>query len=300
MLAFVSPSDFGQPNPEPDHSAQSERPGLWKRIDRFSRRIFRGPPYQTKGQPFERGHRFKLSVQRRFVVDLLHFAKKVPSIPMQRRMSLADVIAIRRSWTARPSWTAIFAKAFAIVAAKRPEFRRVFLSFPWGHLYEHPANVASVGIEREYEGELGVFLGQIPQPELMSLREIDARIDHFKIAALETIPEFARVIRLSRRNWLSRRLTWWTGLNVSGLYRAWYFGTFAVSVTANFGAASLHQLTPLTTAVNTGTFDPDGGLDVRLTYDHRVMDGGTVARALADLEEVLHVEILAELLAEAE
>jgi len=282
------------PPPEP------ERLSLRQRLDHFSRRVFRGPPFQTQGQPFERGRRFKLSLQRRFVVDLLHFAKRVPSIPMQRRMSLADVVGIRRAWTKPPSWTAIFLKAFAIVAAKRPEFRRTFLPVPWGHLYEHPANVASVGIEREFEGEPGVFMGQIPQPEQLSLREIDGRIDFFKNAPVESVLEFSRALRLSRRRWPLRRLTWWAGLYISGLYRAWYFGTFAVSVTANFGAASLHQLSPLTTSLNTGTFTTDGDLDVRLTYDHRVMDGGTVARALADLEEVLHVEILAELLADAE
>ena len=32
-------------------------------------------------------------------------------------------------------------------------------------------------------------------------------------------------------------------------------------------------------------------LDVRIIYDHRVMDGSTVARALADLEEVLNHEL---------
>jgi pyruvate/2-oxoglutarate dehydrogenase complex dihydrolipoamide acyltransferase (E2) component len=32
----------------------------------------------------------------------------------------------------------------------------------------------------------------------------------------------------------------------------------------------------------------DGGLDVRIIYDHRVMDGATVARALGRLEEILN------------
>jgi pyruvate/2-oxoglutarate dehydrogenase complex dihydrolipoamide acyltransferase (E2) component len=34
---------------------------------------------------------------------------------------------------------------------------------------------------------------------------------------------------------------------------------------------------------------------VRITYDHRVLDGATVARALAELERVLTHEILTEL-----
>lgn len=34
---------------------------------------------------------------------------------------------------------------------------------------------------------------------------------------------------------------------------------------------------------------------VRVTYDHRTLDGGTVARALANMESVLRNEIVAEL-----
>ena len=55
------------------------------------------------------------------------------------------------------------------------------------------------------------------------------------------------------------------------------------------------MLSPLTTTLNYGTFDPDGGLDVRVTYDHRVFDGGTAARATADLESALRTVLLTEL-----
>jgi hypothetical protein len=40
----------------------------------------------------------------------------------------------------------------------------------------------------------------------------------------------------------------------------------------------------------------DGGVDVRLVYDHRVLDGGTVARALVRFEEILNTTIRDELL----
>ena len=32
----------------------------------------------------------------------------------------------------------------------------------------------------------------------------------------------------------------------------------------------------------------DGAVDVRVVYDHRVLDGATVARALEDLEGILN------------
>src|SRR5262249_3292868 len=60
------------------------------------------------------GRYLPLSPARRFVGDLVHFAKQVPTVPMQRRMSLADVVAARKAAPNRPSWCSIFAKAFAL------------------------------------------------------------------------------------------------------------------------------------------------------------------------------------------
>ena len=44
-------------------------------------------------------------------------------------------------------------------------------------------------------------------------------------------------------------------------------------------------------------FEDDGRIDVRLTYDHRSLDGAAVARALAHPKEVLHDDLRAEWLA---
>ena len=259
---------------------------------RFAQLWRRQPPYRA-------GRWIPLSLQRRFVVDLLHFAKKVPSVPMQKTMALAERVAARRAARSKVSWSAIFTKAYAIISAARPELRRSFLSFPWPHLYEHEFVVASVGIERDCGGEPGVFFGNVPTPQTLRLVEIDALIRHFKTAPIESIESFRTVLRLSRLPKPLRRFVWWFGLNVRGLYRATFFGTFGISVVAALGAAGLHLLSPLTTTLNYGTFQDDGRLDVRATYDHRVMDGATVARALADLERVLMGEILAELRADA-
>jgi hypothetical protein len=41
--------------------------------------------------------------------------------------------------------------------------------------------------------------------------------------------------------------------------------------------------------------DPDGCLAMRLSWDHRVFDGGMAARVLVDLEDVMNRVITAEL-----
>jgi hypothetical protein len=237
-----------------------------------------------------------LSPQRRFVCDLLSFAKKVPSVPSERRMHLGDVVAARASHAERISWCAIFLKAYSIVSATRPELRRSYLPAPWAHLYEHPINVASFSVERKYHDEDGVFFAQIPRPETLTLRELDQLVRTYKSAPVDSVWPFRRAMLLSRMPLPIRRLVWWLGLYSDGACRAHFFGTFGISVVASLGAAGLHLLSPLTTTLNYGAFDEQGTIEVRLSYDHRVLDGAPVARALAALEDVLHGPIRDELL----
>ena len=248
---------------------------------------------ETMAQPV--GRNLRLSLPRRFIGDLVHFAQRVPSVPVQRVMQLASLVSARQRATPSPSWCAIFTKAYALVASAYPELRRAYLSFPQPHLYEHPINVASIAVERRFRDEDAVFFIHLKNPEKLTLQELDGQLRRAKEQPIEQISSFRRVLLVSRVPWPLRRLIWWTGLNVSGRKRAQYLGTFGVSVYSGLGAASLHPLSPLTTALNYGVIASDGSVDVRLVYDHRVLDGATVARALADLERVLTHEILAEL-----
>jgi hypothetical protein len=215
---------------------------------------------------------------------------------MQRRMQLADVIAARRTWPERLSWCSIFLKAYSIVAAKRPELRRSYMPFPWPHLYEHPCNIATFSVERRYGGEDAVFLAQVPRPEVFDLGSLDQFVRRHTTTPIEEVACFRRALRVSKLPLPIRRLVWTAALNGDGSIRAQVFGTFGISVVGSLGAAGLHLLSPLTTTLNYGTFEPDGSLDVRITYDHRVLDGAPVARVMAALEEVLHGEILTELM----
>jgi hypothetical protein len=228
------------------------------------------------------------------VCDLVHFARQVPTVPVQRRMDLGALVAARDLAQPRPSWCALFTKAYGFVAAAWPVLRRSYLSFPRPHLYEHPMNVASIAVERRWQDEDAVFFAPLRIPEKQSLSDIDAQMRAWKEKPIEELASFRRILLISRLPWSLRRLVWWCGLNVSGRKRAHYMGTFGVSVYAGLGAASLHPLSPLTTALNYGVIDDKGRVDVRLIYDHRVLDGATVARALGELERVLNCELLVE------
>lgn len=245
-----------------------------------------------------RGRVVPLSVARRLVCDLMHFARGVPSIPVQRRMILAPVVAARAAAAGRPPWPAIFAKAFARVADEVPELRRAYCKFPRHHLYEYPRSVAAVVVEREFDGEKSLFTILVKDPAGKPLAEVGRAVREAQAAPVESVKAFQRALRVGRYPRPLRRLLWWVGLNC-GRFRANYFGTFLITAYSARGAESLHPLSPLTFTLTYGPIAADGSADVRLVYDHRVLDGATVARALARLEEELNGAICDELRAMA-
>ncbi len=240
------------------------------------------------------GKSIPLSLPRRFVCDLVTLAKSFPTVPVQRTFSLATLAEVRLASALKPSWPAIFTLAYARVAATTPELRRFYVAWPYARLYELPSSVVSIAIEREYEGERCVFVGKKRSPDLLSLADVQAWINHLQTAPIESVKDFRRALRIAALPNLVRQLLWRLALNWPR-QRANYFGTFGVSVYSSLGAESLHPIAPCTTVLTYGVIDNDGHVPVRLIYDHRVMDGATVARALNHLEAELNGSILQEL-----
>jgi len=244
----------------------------------------------------KRGRSLPLSLPRRLIGDLLHFGRKVPSVPVQKRMRLKEVAAARGLCLKRPSWVVLFAKAFALVAAENTRLRQSFLGFPTPWLYEHPHSIASIALSREYQGEEAIFFVQLRAPEGQGLDILDGHLRRYKDRPVEEISAFREALRMTRLPRFLRRLAWWYALNVSGPHRARRFGTFGISTYSGLGVDSLHPISPLTTVLNYGPIGADGTMDVRLIYDHRVLDGMEIGRALGRLEEIMREVIAPELL----
>jgi hypothetical protein len=242
-----------------------------------------------------RGRRIRLSTMRRFVGDLVHAARTIPSIPVQRRLHIGAVVAARALCAVRPPWPVIFMKAFAQVAESTPALRQAYVKFPVPHLYEYPVSVASIAVEREYLGEKVVLIGKVKDPASVSLAKLTQILRSYLETPLEEIKDFQRIQSVSALPWPLRRALWWLAMNL-GRQRGNFLGTFGISVYSSTGAESLHPLSPTTTLLNYDRIGDDGTVNVRLVYDHRVMDGASVSRVLTNLETQFAGAILTELL----
>ena len=241
------------------------------------------------------GRWLRLPKSRRLVVDLLKFSKKVPSQPLVRNCNLAQLALLRKETEPKVSWPAMFMKAYAIMSARRPNLRRLFMPWPWAHLHEHPYTVGRMTVAREYQGEEWVLFCRIVKPETLPLAELQQQLLDAKNLPGEKVERFRLQLKFSSLPMPLRRLAWWYCLNVSGYTRATTFGTFGMTTVSSLGGVSIHPPSTGATTMTYGPIDADGNVRMTLCYDHRLLDGAEVARYLRELEEILHDEIADEL-----
>jgi hypothetical protein len=240
-----------------------------------------------------RGRSIPLSRPRRIVSDHCHFARKTPLGVIKRTINIKPALEARGRSSVRPGWTALFTKAFALVARDTPAFRQAYVKLPWPQLYEYPISIASLVVERPYQNEDALFLGRIKDPASRSIAEIAEAITLAKTAPVESIRDFNRALQFARVPMLLRRAIWWLGLNI-GRQRPNYFGTFGVSVLGGDGASIVYPVSPWTVFLSYGPIAENGDVDVLLAFDHRVMDGAVVSRAFVQIEDAMNGPVRAE------
>lgn len=247
-----------------------------------------------------KGRHIPLSRPRRILTDLSHASLGFPRATLRTRIHIPGLIAPREAAPrgARIPWPILFAKAFALVAQEMPHLRRVYAKLPWPHFYELPTSVGSIIIERDWPEaaptEKALFLGRLKSPEAATLPDLAAAMRHHKTAPIDSIADYRRILMLAALPLPLRRAGLWLALNL-GRQVPNYFGTFAISPLGSHGAAILHTIPVWTSFLNYGPIDADGGTDIYLSVDHRVMDGGHAARAITALEAALNGPVLTEL-----
>lgn len=241
----------------------------------------------------EHPRRLAIPRSRRLVIDLLRLNRQVPTTPHDRLIDLSVVAAARERSAQRISWSVLFIKAFAIVAAEYPPLRQIYMPWPWAHLYQHPHSTATIVTHREVDGEPWLFWSRFPRSAELPLDRLQAHLDRCQTEPVQVM--FKRQWLLSAFPTWIRRIAWWMTLNVSGVTRVKRCGTFFLTTIGSRGAEISHPPGFLTSGLTFGPFDERGRSRVTLAYDHRLLDGRMVADILADLEQTLNDVIATEL-----
>ena len=117
---------------------------------------------------------------------------------MARTFDLSAVAEARVRHPARPSWSCIFMKAYALVGAEHAPLRRSLLEFPWPRLYEHPWMNCAMAIERVYQGEEGVFVGIFRRLSSRRLIQLQEAVAWYKNETLEKVGFYRMALRFSK------------------------------------------------------------------------------------------------------
>jgi hypothetical protein len=242
-----------------------------------------------------RGTVRKISLSRRVIIDLMRASADIPFVAVRRTLSIGRLAAARKSLRNRPAWAAIFAKAFAILAAEQPILRRVYLKWPWPHFYDFPQTLAMIVVAPDATPD-GVLLFPVKAPDLTSLAEADAMIRSAKSQPIEATPFFRKTMMVTRLPQPLRRLAWAIGLNF-GRQRGNYLGTLLITSVAAFGGGEVEALGPQSFILSYDKVSDDGTIDVMIRWDHRIADAAFIGGELSRLEQILNNQLADEILA---
>lgn len=237
--------------------------------------------------------RMRIPRSRRLVVDVLHLDRHVPTTLQSRLIDVSRLIEVRRELPVRISWPVIIIKAYARVCSRNARLLQSWRSFPWPHIYQHAAPVATVAVRREYRGDDWLLWANLQRPHELALESLQSRLDRFIQEPVEMV--FRRQLRLSALPTPLRRFIWWWNLNLAGEKQAKRLGTFLMTSVAGLGSEGHHPPGFLTSALTDTPFDDKGRLNLKLAYDHRLMDGAFVSERLVEIDEELNGAVLEEL-----
>lgn len=237
----------------------------------------------------------KPSLGRQMMADLSWASLRIPRCIMTARLQIPRALAARSALAApRPPWTTLFLKAFGIAAEAHPPLRRCHATLPWPRMLEVDHAVGCVVLERQHEGKSALSIARIPRCHALALPELARRLGQAKSAPAEDAGSFRLFRRFARLPWPLRRLLMRLAIATGGPV-VLYGGNFAISALGERGVNILDSVSVLPVFLSYGPIDAQGGVDVTLSFDHRVMDGGDGADALRGLEQALEGPVAEEL-----
>ena len=146
---------------------------------------------------------------------------------------------------------------------------------------------------RIHRNEPWVFHSRFEQPDGHSLENLQFSLDRYVNEPPDKI--FRKQWQLSGLPTFLRRILWWWTFNVAVSKRARRIGTFFFTTLAGKGVEIQDPPAYFTSNLTYGPLNNQNRCRVTMSYDHRLMDGSTVADCLIELEAVLNGSIADEL-----
>lgn len=208
---------------------------------------------------------------------------------VQRRLAAGEGLV---SYVAYALW------AYARTLAKFPILNSYLRAWPLTRLAVYRGVDIAFPIERDWEGSSIVLLGLLRDAQKLEVGEINAFLRSRKEAPLDSLTEFDSYRSLLR---LPSWCRWWlfqlAAKPFPGLMRR-LVGTTAFTSVGRFGTTLTTPLSPRTCTLSLGRVEnrprvvdgtvlPRMSVWITITYDHRVIDGGEVARFGDDLRRRL-------------
>jgi hypothetical protein len=238
-----------------------------------------------------------LSPGRRLAADLSWASRGMARCLMAARIAVPRARAARAALgAARPPWTVMVAKAFALAALERAALRRVYAALPWPRILQLPHARGAVVVERQHLGEAMLSLARFHAPHAAPLPDLAEGLRVAKHGAPAAAKPFRRFLAFARLPWPLRRVLLGGGIAL-GTPVLKYGASFAVSALPQQGVVILDSMSVLPVFLSYGPLDAGGAMDLHIAFDHRVMDGADAAFALRGIEHALEGPIAEELAA---
>jgi hypothetical protein len=237
----------------------------------------------------------RASLAQRFWADLLGSARYMPRSAVRRRLDLGAVETARAQASPAVRWPALFLKALAFTSSAWPALRRSWLSFPRARISEHAAVVISAPVPYPDGDEETPLLATFAQPEKDSVANLEAGLRGLAAQPPERVAAFRRELRLAVLPGVLRRLLLWWLVHVSGRQRTRWLGTGCIWEGAVLGSETLLPPALPVPVLSWGPLQADGSMEVRLSFDPRLLSDTVAGRVLADLEENVCCKLLVEL-----
>lgn len=247
---------------------------------------------------------------REFIADQLARTRRFHCpVSLVYELDVTDTLPAIESARARGaavSLTALLVKATGLVLERHPRLNRHVFE-RWFRRLEVEFDDVSCTLIVRREGPAGehvLFPVLVRRPNQLSIPEIHGIIRHHKEEALERLPQMAAFRRIQRMSWLGRKYFSYKARSDPRFY-ARYYGSYGLSVNvardwgpvagggvANTGIAFVPGVIRDLPRVQGGEVRVRRILNLGVIFDHFLLDGADVARAMESLRPLVESQEL--------